>query len=94
MCSFSFNTINENDIIKILDKFKPKTSAGPDGLSMKLLKSIKEFIAPPLSLLVNQSLCTGIFPNSLKIAKVLPLYKKGDSHSFDNYRPISLLPAV
>ena len=94
MCSFSFNTVNENDIIKILDKFKPKTSAGPDGLSMKLLKSIKEFIAPPLSLLVNQSLCTGIFPSKFKIAKVLPLLKKSNNYNIENFRPISLLNTV
>ena len=37
MCSFSFNTVNENEILKILEKFKPKTSTGLDGLSMKLL---------------------------------------------------------
>ena len=40
------------------------------------------------------SLGTGIVPKKLKIAKVIPLFKKGDSHLFDNYRPISLLPAI
>ena len=34
----------------------------------------------------------GIFPDSLKIAKVTPAYKSGDSSSFSNYRPISVLP--
>ena len=44
--------------------------------------------------IVNQSLCTGIFPDRLKIAKVIPLFKKGDQHVLDNYRPISLLPVI
>ena len=44
--------------------------------------------------MINQSLCTGIFPEKLKVAKVIPLYKKGDNHLFDNYRPISLLLTV
>ena len=44
--------------------------------------------------MINQSLCTGIFPEKLKVAKVIPLYKKGDNHLFDNYRPISLLSTV
>ena len=55
---------------------------------------MEEQIAKPLSLKINQSLCTGIFPKKLKIAKVIPLFKKGDSHLFDNYCPISLLPAI
>ena len=44
--------------------------------------------------MINQSLCTGIFPDKLKIAKVIPLYKKDDNKSFGNYRPISLLSSI
>ena len=63
-------------------------------MSSKLLKALSPSITPVLTMIINQSLCTGIFPNKLKIAKVLPLFKKSDSHLFDNYRPISLLPTV
>ena len=45
-------------------------------------------------MITNQSLCTGIFPNKFKIAKVIPLYKKDDNKSFGNYRPISLLSSI
>ena len=48
----------------------------------------------PLSIIVNQSLCTGIFPDKLKIEKVIPLYKKQDEKIFGNYKPISLLSSV
>ena len=37
---------------------------------------------------------TGICPNKLKIAKVVPVFKKDDPHQPGNYRPISLLPAI
>ena len=47
-----------------------------------------------LTLIVNQSLSSGIFPNKLKIAKVIPIFKKDDAHSLNNYRPISLLPPI
>ena len=43
-----------------------------------MIKSIKEELAPDLSTIINQCLLAGIFPNKLKIAKVSPLFKKGD----------------
>ena len=73
-----------------------KTSCGVDGISNSLLKSIKSEIVQPVtvSVLINQMLTTGIFPDKLKIAKVVPLYKKGDNTLFSNYRPISILPSL
>ena len=61
---------------------------------LKLIKSIKLDILDPLTLTINQLLMSGIFPDKLKLAKVIPLYKKGDSTITDNYRPISLLPTI
>ena len=72
----------------------PKTSWGHDGLSMKLIKRLKDVLSTPLSLLINQSLCTGIFPEKLKVAKIRPIFKKGDESMVDNYRPVSILPAL
>ncbi len=77
-----------------MDALKPKTSTGWDGLSVKLVKSIKTDIVKPLTFIINQMLETGIFPDKLKVAKVMPLFKKGDDTVFANYRPISLLPAL
>ena len=48
----------------------------------------------PITALINQSLTTGVFPEKLKTAKVVPIFKKDDIHCFNNYRPISLLPAI
>ena len=94
LSKFAFSPTNNNEILKIIDTFLPKTSCGEDGLSMKLLKRIKHTILNSLTLIINQSLNTGIFPENLKQAKVLPLFKKGDTHVMNNYRPISLLPAI
>ena len=91
---FSFKLVQTDDVIKIIQNLKTKTSCGYDGLSTKLLKTISLSVSPLLTIITNQSLFTGIFPEKLKIAKVLPLYKKGNEHVFDNYRPISLLPSI
>ena len=71
-----------------------KTSCSVDGISNSFLKSIKSEIVQPETVLINQMLTTGIFPDKLKIAKVVPLYKKGDNTLFSNYRPISILPSL
>ena len=71
-----------------------KSSSGYDGLSNKIIKTIKNEISKPLTLIINQMITSGIFPDDLKIAKIIPLYKKGDIHSITNYRPISLLPTL
>ena len=61
---------------------------------MRLIKLIKSEIIPSLTCILNQSLHTGIFPDTLKIAKIIPIYKKGSLNDILNYRPISLLPSI
>jgi len=68
--SFQFQRINESAVIEIIDKLQNKTSSGFDGLSNKLLKLIKYEVVKPLTFIINQTLCTGIFPSKLKLAKV------------------------
>ena len=56
---------------------------------------IKNEICESVTLIINQSLTTGIFPNKLKIAKVIPFFKKVIyRHLINYYRPISLLPSI
>ena len=71
-----------------------KNSSGHDGISLKLLKFLSPALIKPLTLIINQSLVTGIFPTKLKIAKILPTFKKDDVTILDNYRPISLLTST
>ena len=91
---FSFTPVSENEILKIIKSLKNKKSYGIDGISNVLLKSISNEIIKPLTLIINQSLETGIFPNAFKTSKVIPIYKKGDKANLNNYRPISMLPTI
>ena len=92
--TFTFKNIDEIFVKKTINNLPTKNSCGSDDISSKLLKVIAPVIIKPLTLLINQVLNTGIFPDKLKIAKVIPIYKKGDPQLFENYRPISLLPTI
>ena len=52
---------------------------------------INDYITP-LTHLINLSINEGTFPDDLKIAKVIPIYKSDNEQSINNYRPISVLP--
>jgi hypothetical protein len=91
---FKFTEVTMKRIVNIINKMKSKSSSGHDGISNKILKKIKLEISPKLEYLFKKSLQTGIFPDSLKIARVMPLYKKGSMTDITNYRPISLLPCI
>ena len=94
LLTFDFQCVNCVDVKKVIDSLATKNSCGVDAISTKLIKMLSDAIAGPLTVIINQSLFTGIFPDKLKIAKVIPLYKKDDPHIVDNFRPISLLPAI
>ena len=91
---FKFTVVNEECIDKTIKKLKSKSNTGYDNILNKLIKHARTILVKPLTLLANQIIHTGEFPRQLKIARVKPLYKKGDESSFSNYRPISLLPSI
>ena len=92
--SLKFNCITENETMKAIDRLENKSSSGHDGISNKLLKLVKNELKKPLTLIINQIITTGTFPEAFKISKITPLYKKGDHSLLTNYRPISLLPTI
>ena len=91
---FKFSEVNEDCIDKIIKNLKSKSSTGYDNISNKLIKHARAILVKPLTLLTNQIIYTGVFPRQLKIARVKPLFKKGDLSNFSNYRHISLLPSI
>ena len=62
-----------------------------DNIPAFILKQYIECFVKPLTHIINHSFMEGIFPKELKLARVVPIYKAGDSTSITNYRPISIL---
>ena len=91
--SLFLSPTNDEEVTKILLELK-NSSPGYDGISIKVLKSTRDIIIPLLVHIINTSLQTGIFPDNLKIANIIPLFKAGKANLFTNYRPVSLLTAV
>ena len=84
--------VEEKEIIDIVHDCKNKTSTDYNEIDMIIVKRVIHGISKPLMHIFNLSLQTRQFPNNMKIAKVVLLYKTGDKHQFTNYRPVSLLP--
>ena len=57
--------------------------------------SVKEsiiYISEPLTYIINLSINSGVVPDQMKLARMVPLFKSGDKRLFSNYRPVSVLP--
>ena len=88
---FFLDPCTPDECSAIIDAMKI-TNEGKNNLPIRLLKANKDIFSPVISEIVNQSISTGVFPDQLKIATVIPVFKKGDPTNPSNYRPISLLP--
>ena len=58
---------------------------------MSMLKRVFKTVSEPFTYICNLSFVEGVFPDKMKMARVIPLYKSGDASSLNNYRPVSLL---
>ena len=96
MNSMFIDPVTPADILNATRKLKSKYSSGHDEISSKLLKDTIHNIHIPITHIVtcNLSFSTGIVPNHMKIATVIPIFKASDPRSIHNYRPISLLPLI
>ena len=79
---------------KIITLLHPKSSAGPDGLLLKLTNYLAPALVNLLAIIINQSLTTGFFPGKHKISKQVPIHRKYDIHLMNNYGPVFLLNSI
>jgi hypothetical protein len=91
---FELTYITTDQVTKILTKINPNKASDIYKIKPAILKDITPFIAPILTHLFNKSISEDTYPDSLKVTKVIEVYKSKDKTNPANYRSISLLPII
>ena len=86
--------ITYDETRKYITQLSPSKGPGPDGLKANVIKDLIDIITEPLTHIINMSFEQGVFPEPLKIARVVPIFKKGSPFEVNNYRPISVLSCI
>lgn len=90
--SFQLTNITEDEVVQTIATLNEKKSTKIDDIPSKFLKYSNILIAPILTKLFNKCINQGIYPECLKIAQIIPIYKRKNSKfECTNYRPISML---
>ena len=93
--SFFLERVSISEVSRTINSLSPSKASGPNSIPPNILSLLNIDISNILSKIINLSFETGIFPSSLKLVKVIPVYKnKGSNTNFNNYRPISLLSNI
>ena len=91
---FTFQPVNVATVYRVITKLNISKATGIDEISAKVLKAAAPAIAELLTRIFNMSIVSDKFPAEWKVARVTPIFKKGQRSMLDNYRPISILPVV
>ena len=79
--------VTQAEIFDLVNNTKSKKSKDHDDIDMCLVKKIIPYLVIPLEHMFNISLQTGVFPEGMKIARIIPILKNGNINDFTNYRP-------
>ena len=90
--SFYCRLTNAEEVSEIIESLDRNKTEDIYKIPIRVLKDLNEEISGPLAQIYNASFSKGVFPDKLKLAKVIPLHKGGDQSTPKNFRPISILP--
>ena len=80
-----------NEVESAIKELQDKKAASPNSITSKILKNNKDVSSKPLCDLINLVFMSGTFPQQIKTAKIISIYKKEDPLDCTNYRPITFL---
>lgn len=89
-----FRTVSAKEVCDIVRSMETKKSCGYDDMPISVIKDNIDLLDVNLALFFNRCVDECRFPDQLKIARILPVYKKKSKFDPKNYRPISLLPVL
>ena len=89
-----FNSVSELDVKKEIFNLYSKKATKKGDIPTKILKKRINAYLSELTILINNCLKRGVFPDDLKLADITPILKKEDSLNKENYRPVSILPRL
>ncbi|XP_065673996.1 uncharacterized protein LOC136090948 [Hydra vulgaris] len=82
---------DKNEVFSNIHSLNDSKASGPNSVPIPIFKALANDISPVLFELFNLSFITGVFPDILKTASVIPIHKKDSKIECNSYRPISLL---
>ena len=91
---FQFVTVSENDVKTVIKNLCNNKANLIGSIPANILKLSLESYLPKLTKIINDCFQNGCFPDELKLAEVIPIYKKGDNLLKGNYRPVSILSHI
>ena len=86
--------ITPEEIMDTLKNLNVDKGPGPDGIPNSFLINTRSSIVTPLSIIFEKSLSQGVFPETWKKSKIIPIFKSGNKSNIESYRPISILSAI
>ena len=85
--SMFLSPVIEKEVTDIINNLKYSTSTSHEELPVKIIKCCNNELIPILTYLNNSSISEGVFPDLLKIAKIVPIFKSDDRQTFKIIAP-------
>ncbi|XP_065642266.1 uncharacterized protein LOC136073905 [Hydra vulgaris] len=87
-----FKELKIDELENAINSIKINKSPGVDDISSNIVANVSSQIRKPVFEIFKSSIKTGTVPDKLKVAKIIPIFKTGETFQINNYRPISILP--
>lgn len=85
--------VSGQEVKTIIMTLPQKPTRSADQIPCNILRNMADIFYPPLTMIINASLSSGVFPSRWKLARICPVFKKDSRNNITNYRPIAILSA-